>query len=139
MPKTLRLCKSLGKIYFLKTTKLVYLTMNFSWNSKALNLRQPNLSAPYKESVVAISECYFLNLKKLKHRWTLPPPTPNIKECMCGWGDWLNFQNFIKKRGSDFFFKNGGVGKLRELIFILTNLAQWKVNFWYQWIIHIIT
>ena len=32
----------------------MYWGLNFSWKSKALNLRQPKLSASYKESVAAI-------------------------------------------------------------------------------------
>ena len=44
-PRMLRLCKSLGKIDFLWEQK--YLRLNFSWKSKALNLRQPKLSDSY--------------------------------------------------------------------------------------------
>ena len=49
----------------------MYLRLNFSWKSKALTLRQPKLSAFYNKcsSNFSISECYFLNLKKLKHSW----------------------------------------------------------------------
>ena len=39
--------------------------MNFNRKSKVSNLRQPNLSASYKESVAAVFQCYF-NLGKLK-------------------------------------------------------------------------
>ena len=62
----LRLCKSLGKINFLWEQK--YLRLNFSWKSKALNLRQPKLSASYKESVAAIFQSVnvtFLTWKSL--------------------------------------------------------------------------
>ena len=97
----------------------------------------------------SISECYFLNLKKLKHSWT--PHSP------------FSFQNFqkkgvsvfkiFKKKGwhSHFSHKNGGVGKTvgniggvflkrggLSLIFILTNpfqcylsLSVWCVCFVY--------
>ena len=46
----------------------------------------------------SISECYFLNLKKLKHSWT--PHSP------------FSFQNFQKKKGfqfSNFSKKRGGI------------------------------
>ena len=44
-------CKSLGLSL---RGKLVYLKLDISWKSKVSNLRQPKLSAPYKESVAAI-------------------------------------------------------------------------------------
>ena len=57
-------------------TKLVYLRLNFISKSKALNLRQPKLSASYKESLVAIfqSQNVILNLQKLKRLQFFHPP-----------------------------------------------------------------
>ena len=71
----------------------MYLRLNFSWKSKALNLRQPQLSASYKESVAA------------------------------------SVSNVQKKVGeSDFSHKNGGVGKIGEVVFKKVGIAYFHTN-----------
>ena len=76
--------------------------LNFSWKPKALNLKAAKifcfLQRKYSSNF-SISECYFLNLKKLRHIW--------------GWV----FQIFKKIGGSEFSsHKNGGVGKIGVVV-----------------------
>ena len=69
LPRMRRLCKSLEKkIIFFNKNKISVLEVNFSWKSNALNLRQPKLSASYKEIVDAIFQSMnatFLTWKSL--------------------------------------------------------------------------
>ena len=113
--------------------KLAYLRLNFSWKSKASNLRQPKLSASYIENVPAIFllvNVTFLtwkSLKKLKYSWSpaplRPPPTHT------------HFLKFLKKkneRGVQIFptkmeggvNKIGGVLKRGAITYFQTNLFQ---------------
>ena len=75
-----------------------------------------------------MNECYFLNLKKLKHSFN-SRLTPLYKEV----GGGGVFEIFLKRGVSDFSHKNGGVGKIDgiifkkarvSLVFILTNPFQ---------------
>ena len=128
----LRLSKSLGKKCFLRT-KLVYLRLNFSWKSKALNLRQPKLSASYKESVTAIFQSVNVPFLTSKSLSIVDTPTPCLIKGEGLRGRVRVFKIFEKKkRGSDFSsHKNGGVQKIGGVVlkkvgvsplFVLTNL-----------------
>ena len=58
-------------------TKLVYLRLNFSWKSKALNVREPKLSTSYKKSVAVIFQSMnviFLTWKSLSDFKSSPSP-----------------------------------------------------------------
>ena len=65
----------------------MYLRLNFSRKSKALNLRQPKLSACYKENVAAIFQSV-------------------------NGGYWVK----KGEGGSNFSHKNGGVGKIGGVV-----------------------
>ena len=53
-------------------TKLVWLRLNFSWKSKASNIRQPKLSASQKQSVAANFRS--VNVRKAKETLKISQP-----------------------------------------------------------------
>ena len=81
--------------------KIVYLKLDFSWITKAQNLKLLLIKCSINFS---ISDATFLTRKKIKHSWNLFPP-------LSRGGDWF-FKIFEKRKGSDFSHKNGGVSKI---------------------------
>ena len=101
--------------------------MNFRWKSKAPNLRQPKLSACYKESVEAIFRS--VNVTFLTWKCLGIVDTPSLYKGRSK-GRGVSFQNFQKKGGggSDFSDKNGGVGKIGVIV-----LKKGSITYFYTY------
>ena len=118
--------------------------LNFSWKSNASNIRQPKLSASYKENVAAIfqSKCYFLNLEKLKKLLQFPiflvitPPSPNHPLPIPGLENFLSppITAIFKKSHPPLYQGERGFGlpERKPLSFILSNVRLQKhcLHFW---------
>ena len=95
----------------------MYLRLHFTWKLKASNLKQPKLSASYKRkctSNFSISECYFLNLKKVRHKLD----SLSFVKSGVEWEGRVEVSKLYNNRGGpDFFFKkNSGIGKIGGVV-----------------------